>query len=43
MIDHFSELVRRGTLKHPGVRHVGSSFSLGGIKCSVVLPTADDD
>ena len=37
-IDHFSELVMQGILKYPGVRHVESSFSLGGIKRSGVLP-----
>ena len=37
-MDHFSELVMQGILKYPGVRHVESSFSLGGIKRSGVLP-----
>ena len=38
-IDHFSELVMQRILKYPGVRHVESSFSLGEIKHSRVLPT----
>ena len=38
-IDHFSELVMREILNYPGVRHVESSFSLGAIKQSRVLPT----
>ena len=38
-MDHFSELVMKKILKYPGVRHVESSFSLGEIKHSRVLPT----
>lgn len=41
-IDHFSELVMQGILKFPGVRHVESSFSLGGIKRFGALPVADE-
>ena len=37
-IDHFSELVMQGVLRYPGVLHVESSFSLGAVKESRVLP-----
>ena len=42
-IDHFSELMMQGILKYPSVRHVESSFSLGQIKRSGVLPVEDGD
>lgn len=42
-MDHFSELVMQGILKYPGVRHVESSFSLGGIKRSGELPVVGAD
>ncbi len=37
-IDHFSALVMQGILKYPAVLHVESSFSLGEIKHSRILP-----
>ena len=37
-IDHFSDLMMQGILKFPGIRHVESSFSLGGIKRAGPLP-----
>lgn len=37
-MDHFSELMMQGILKFPGIRHVESSFSLGGIKRTRALP-----